>query len=365
MSVHKNTKNNTWYVKYKNKTFRGFKTKHDAQLHEAKLKIESKIEVTNIYIYDVAKDFLETYKTKVTYGTYAKNENIINNIILPNIKNSNIHKITELDCRDFQLKVLKMEYSTIYKNRIIGAYKMLFKHAQKYFKLSNNPTHIMDNFKLTYEEKIKEKSRELNVWNDEEFNSFIQQVNKPMYKELFIVLYYTGIRLGEALALKWSDFDNGKLSINKSLTRKTNKGSYELKEPKNISSIRHIDLGESLNTFLINFKSNEMKMCSFNNDWFMFGRLNPLPQTTIDRVKEKAIKNANVRRIRIHDFRHSHASNLIANGINIVAVSKRLGHSDINMTLKVYTHLLEKNEEELRSYINKSSHNLLTAIKNA
>ena len=54
-----------------------------------------------------------------------------------------------------------------------------------------------------------------------------------------------------------------------------------------------------------------------------------------------------LKKIRIHDLRHSHATILINNGVNIVAVSKRLGHSDINMTLKVYTHLLEKNADEL------------------
>ena len=90
-----------------------------------------------------------------------------------------------------------------------------------------------------------------------------------------------------------------------------------------------------------------------------FGRLKPLPQTSIDRVKDNAIKEAKVPRIRIHDFRHSHASNLIANGVNIVAVSKRLGHSDINMTLKIYTHLIQKSDDELVNFINDSSQILL------
>ena len=92
----------------------------------------------------------------------------------------------------------------------------------------------------------------------------------------------------------------------------------------------------------------------------MFGNLKPLSSTTITREKDRAIKKSGVKRISIHDFRHSHASNLIANGINIVAVSKRLGHSNVEMTLRVYTHLIKTTEDQLLSYIDESSQNLLT-----
>ena len=69
---------------------------------------------------------------------------------------------------------------------------------------------------------------------------------------------------------------------------------------------------------------------------------------------------SDVKKIRIHDFRHSHASNLIGEGMDIVAVSKRLGHSSVEMTLNVYTHLLRKNDSKMLNYSEKSSHNLLT-----
>ena len=176
---------------------------------------------------------------------------------------------------------------------------------------------------------------------------------------LFIILYFTGLRLGEALALTWNDFDGKTLNISKSISRKTDKGKYIVKQPKNIFSIRNISLGNNIANLLSEYLSKEEKICGFRKEWFIFGRLEPLPQTTIDKVKESAINSAKVRRIRIHDFRHSHASNLIASGVNIVAVSRRLGHADINMTLKIYTHLLKQNEDELISQINNSSQFLL------
>ena len=359
MSVHKNKNNNTWYVKYKNKTKRGFKSKHEAQIYEAKLKLSNIDSYTYPYIYDLAFDYLQYYQTIVVYGTYRRTKTIIDNIIIPNIKNKRIDTYTELDCRKFRELVNGLNYSTRYKNSIIITFKALFKHAIKYFHLKKNVSYVIESFKETYEEKKRKKEKELNIWNIDEFNRFISCVVTEQYKPLFIVLYYTGVRIGEALALQWCDFNNGKLSISKSVTHKTKQVAYEVKETKNISSIRDIVLGNNLNNYLMSIKSKEMNKCGFKNEWFIFGGEAPLPTSTIKRVKDRAIKKANLRSIRVHDFRHSHASNLIGEGINIVAVSRRLGHSDINMTLKVYTHLLQKNEDELLVYLDKTSQHLL------
>ena len=105
-----------------------------------------------------------------------------------------------------------------------------------------------------------------------------------------------------------------------------------------------------------------MKSTDFKSDWFIFNREKRLSKSHLDRVKNRAIAEADLIRIRIHDLRHSHASSLISEGISIVAVSRRLGHSSIDMTLRVYTHLLEKNDEQLIEFIEKSSHDLLTNI---
>lgn len=363
MSVYKyKKKNNTyWYVKYKNKTKRGFKTKHDALLYESKLKLSliDNIETESIYFFNVANDYLDYLKVNTSYGTYSKFKTILNNIIIPNVKNKKISCITELDCRNFRNYVLTLNYSTTYKNYILNKYKAIFKHAKKYYRLTHNPSIIIDPLQYSYKEKINKKNKEYAIWKPDEFEQFINCVNKEMYKELFVILYYTGLRLGEALALKWCDLDGNILHITKSLTRKTTKGFYEIKEPKNISSIRDIDLGKNLFKYLLDFKNKEMLIDGFNDNWFIFGRVKPLPQTSIDRIKDNAIKQANVKRITIHQFRHSHASNLICNNINIVSVSKRLGHSDINMTLSIYTHLIKDIDKDMINFIDITSQNLL------
>lgn len=106
------------------------------------------------------------------------------------------------------------------------------------------------------------------------------------------------------------------------------------------------------------YRQKEKAIPGYKKSWFIFGRIKPFSQTNLDRVKDLAIKKANIKRIRIHDLRHSHASNLIAEGVNIVAVSKRLGHSDISMTLKVYTHLLQKTNDEMIDIVENSSKKL-------
>ena len=91
----------------------------------------------------------------------------------------------------------------------------------------------------------------------------------------------------------------------------------------------------------------------------MFGRDKPVSRTQITRVKDKAVDLSGVKPITIHQFRHSHASILINGGMNIVAVSRRLGHSDVEMTLKVYTHLFKNKDTEITDFLEKSSPNLL------
>lgn len=360
MPAYKDKRNSTWYIKYQNKTKRGFETKREALLYEAKQKLQSNKEIKSITFKEVTNDYLSYKRINSSYATYDKYRNSIERHILPNINgNKNISQIDELDCRKFYEIIGYTKYSTSYKNSILQVFKTIFNHAEKYFNLEYTPTKFMDKFKTSFEESVQKNDKEKNIWTDEEFKLFINEVTKSNYKLLFILLYYTGMRLGEALALTWNDFNDQSISITKSVTRKTIKGSYEIRQPKNISSYRSINLGNKLTVYIKNYRDQEKQIPGYSDDWFIFGRINPLVLSSIDRNKELAIKKSGVRRIRIHDFRHSHASNLIASGANIVAVSKRLGHSNINMTLKVYTHLFNKTEIELVTFLDLNINNVI------
>ncbi len=122
-------------------------------------------------------------------------------------------------------------------------------------------------------------------------------------------------------------------------------------------------MNDSLYLLLLDYQNTEKQDTDFQYSWFMFGGVKPLSRTNVSRYKDNAIEKSGVKRITIHQFRHSHATNLINDGVNVVAVSKRLGHSDVSMTLRVYTHLFQKIDEELIDNLEKSSHDLLTDIK--
>ena len=350
-----------YYVKYNNITKRGFETKSAAKKYELELMVAPKDPTPTVTYYDVAMGYLEYQKNNSTFGTYQKSLNLFQKFIQPNIPNKKIDKYTELECEQFRTYVNGLPNSTEYKNDILARFKGIFKFACKYYGLEKDPTRYMQRLKKSFEEK--QKKINMIVWDETEFERFITTVDKPQYQALFTTLYYTGMRLGEALALNWNDVSDHKISITKSLTRKTDKGTYEIKEPKTVSSIRRLELNDSLYKYLMAYKDSQKKIPGFNDSWFVFGNILPLAQVSIDREKDRAVRISGVKRIRIHDFRHSHASNLIANGANIVAVSKRLGHSNINMTLSTYTHLLEKNSEELVNKLEISSQNLLTKLK--
>ena len=366
MSVHKDEQSKgKWDVMFKGKKKRGFTTRRDAENYEAKLKlglVENQ-DTESVWFHDVINDYLNYLKENNSHGTYAKCESVMKYIVIPNTLNKRLAKVTSQDCRKFRSYVNGLDYSTYYKNYILNKYKALFKHAREFFKLKEDPSEFLKPYTRSYEEKKRLKEKELQIWSVKEFEQFIIKVNKEEYKALFTTIFFTGMRLGEALALTWKDITEDKMiHITKSITRKTEKGTYEVKEPKTSNSIRDVSAGDNLYDYLMLFKKQEMLVPGFSEDWFVFGRLHPLPQTSIDHVKEKGVKDSGVIRITIHQMRHSHASYLINNGINIVAVSKRLGHTDVSMTLRVYTHLFKNIDTQLVEFVDNSNSKIIQKL---
>ena len=207
---------------------------------------------------------------------------------------------------------------------------------------------------------MKRKKKEEEIWNDIEFGKFYNCLPNIKYKLLFALLYFTGMRKGECLALTWNDIKDHYLSINSSISRKASENSYEIKDPKNTSSIRDVYITNSLFEKLFEYKQEESKIPCFSLDWFIFGRTKPIAENSLTRVKDKAINEAGVKRITIHALRHSHASYLIGSHLDLKAVSQRLGHSSVQTTLNTYTHVLDKNNKEIIDFLEHSSQIVLT-----
>ena len=120
-------------------------------------------------------------------------------------------------------------------------------------------------------------------------------------------------------------------------------------KPTKTKQSRYVAIDDDLNADLSSLKEHY-------KTGYLFGGEHPLSPTNISRRFNNAIKASGVKKIRLHDLRHSHATILINSGVNIVAVSKRLGHTSIEQTLKTYTHLLESTDNDMMAKINSMKH---------
>lgn len=168
----------------------------------------------------------------------------------------------------------------------------------------------------------------------------------------FNIAYYTGLRKGEIHALRWNDISNDYLSVKHSITQKLTKQEDVETPPKNRSSIRTLQLPLPLMKILKEHEKRQKQSFNYSEDSRILGDGRCLRDTTVQQRNELYSKLAGVKRIRIHDFRHSHASLLANMGINIQEVARRLGHTKVEMTWNTYSHLYPKEEEKAVAILN-------------
>ena len=199
-----------------------------------------------------------------------------------------------------------------------------------------NPSRMIGN--------IKSKKTQVNFWTLEEFQKVISLLYKGDYYEhyLFIsfwALFMTGMRIGEAAALLWSDidFDTGLLSITKTMYYKS-MDDFKPVEPKTQASVRTIYIDKDTIKELKAWQEVQKKVLK-NCDYVLSYNGIPTSKHTLPRALEKLAELADTHRIKIHALRHSHASLLISMGENPLLIKERLGHEKIQTTLGTYGHL--------------------------
>lgn len=174
-----------------------------------------------------------------------------------------------------------------------------------------------------------------------------KRVNVQTYKLIFNILFYTGIRLGELLALTGNDFKEGKLSITKSYAKLECRDIISTQKTK--SSIRTI----SVPTHVIELLNEYIEMIyDYNPNDRLFLHVH---KSNISRQLNLIARETKLPRIRTHDLRHSHASLLIKEGVQAKVIQKRLGHKDIQTTLNTYSHLWEGADDEVSDLLNNLS----------
>lgn len=322
----------------KDYTSRKYLTKHEAEQEEAKFILKIK-EVSSVSI--TLKEAYILYRNELSHNvkkqTLIKTDNLFRYYEM--LQDEKINSLNVNHYRKFKLYLDSLPYQAHYKNKILGVLRRVLQYSARYYGTSIN----LVNYIETYRDNTIKK--EMEFFTFQEYKKFRKVIPDLEWQVFFDCLYYLGLRQGELQALTWSDidFDKKEVKINKTLTTKIKGENWTISTPKTKNSIRTLPLPEKVYNGLKMMLKKALGFKYFKYDMFVFGMIQPFKETNIQKHKNKYCDLANLKRIRIHDFRHSCASLLISKGASIALVSKYLGHGSIKMTLDTYTHLY-KNE---------------------
>ena len=348
-SFEQNKNNKLWSVRFReidlkdgtehNKRLSGFKTKKEAQAayHEylteyekAKKATTVQPDSTDMLFNDLVELYFEYLKTRVKESTVYDARGKFEARIIPYFEGTSVKELTPAFLLGFIQSLSTYSYS--YQKKMFFYVGAVLGYGEKYHNLPNIS-------RMVDKPRNLEPKKEMLFWTPKEFSVFYSHIKEQRFRAFFHLLYESGCRRGEAEALLWSDinFKEQTITISKNITRKTEQTAYAVTTPKNVSSNRKVKITEEMCAELLAWHDAQRK--EYASAW-MFGDNAPPTTKSIDRAFASAIEAAKVKKIRIHDLRHSCASLLISKGVSIVAVSKRLGHSTVEQTLNTYAHMM-------------------------
>ena len=342
MKAEKDKKTGKWLIQYRytdwqgkrrKSTKRGFATKREAEEWLRNFFITQKADF-DMKFEDFWKMYCADMETRLREHTMRTKKYIVELKILPYFGNKRVNDITAADIRQWQNELIKMGYSPTYLKTINNQLSAIFNYAVRYYDLKNNPCAKAGSMG-------KSKAEEMDFWTGEEFRKFIDSVmNKRLSYMAFMTLYWTGMRLGELLALNPNDVDLEKrtISITKSYQRLGKKDV--ITPPKTPKSKRVITIPEFLAADIKDYMDS---LYDLQED----DRLFPITKYYLEHEMQRGIKESGVKRIRVHDLRHSHASMLIELGFSPLEIANRLGHEKVETTLNTYAHLYPNKQTKL------------------
>ena len=347
MSIYKDNATGKWRVVYRytdwtGKTHqsskRGFPTKREAQMWERELllKKEAKLDMTFESFYEI---YVEDMQNRIRDNTWGTKTNIARTKILPYFGKRKIGEIEPRDIIAWQNELMAYRdekgkpYSADYLKTIHAQLTAIFNHAVNFYNLPYNPARragTMGN----------EVPKEMNFWTKEEYLKFSEaMMDKPRSYYAFEMLYWCGIRSGELLALTPADFDFEKQTVTISKTYHRSKGRDIITSPKTKKSNRTIKMPP----FLCEEMQEYIKMLyDIQPDERMF----TVTKSYLNHEMERGAKQAGVKKIRVHDIRHSAVSLLINMGFSVLAIGERMGHEAEKITYR-YAHLFPTVQTEM------------------
>ncbi|MFI3166271.1 MAG: tyrosine-type recombinase/integrase [Bacillota bacterium] len=347
MSQYKDAQRGTWMVSYRYvdwrgepKRFvkRGFKTKKEAADFERRnrLKESSNLDMPFSEFVDI---YLDDIKSRVRVSTYETKENIIKKKIVPYFKDMKINYIEPRDIVHWQNEIIESgskngtPYSPVYLKTIHNQITAIFNHAVRLYDLKANPTHKAGSMG-------RKKTQGKKFWTQDEYLQFAKcAMDDPEFYYACEILYWCGLRVSELLALTIEDFDfkKSELRIEKGFQRRN--GEDRIGEVKTFKSYRYIVLPDFLIDEIKDFIQMHYNISSKD-------RLFRISAVMLRNKVTKYAEIAGVKRITIHEFRHSHISLLIEIGFTALAIADRVGHESTEIT-NGYSHLFPNKQNEM------------------
>lgn len=327
-----------WQGKRRRHEKRKFETKKEALAYEHEFLAKMARDITMKFgtFLDI---YMDDMRPQLKKSTMATKEHLIKTHIRPYFEAKTLSGINSTDVLQWQNELLSKRddqgkgYSQTYLRTINNQLNAIFNHAVKYYDLPKNPC-------ITIKKLGKSKPKEMLFWTKEEYLKFSEQMKeKPMSYYAFQILYWTGIRSGELLALTKDDFDLKKQTVRINKTYQIVKGKAMITSPKTEKSVRTIDLPKFL--------------CEEMQDYFdslyrvnKKSRIFPVTKKYLHHEMDRGSRAAGVKRIRIHDLRHSSCALLIDMGYSPIQIAERLGHESTSVT-EQYAHLYPSVQKDM------------------
>lgn len=369
-SITKNTKTGKWEFifdagtdpltgKRRQIKRRGFESKRHAMDEMTKLKAEilenEFLDLTQMSYDRYMEEWFQERKNRLQKSTFEIHSIFYRNVIKPKLGHLKLQQMSPIQIQKFVNNLVNdTSYSEHTVHLIFRIVSASLKKAKVLKLIKDNPSTGITLPRI--------KRKEIDVWSLEQVNFFISEAKK--IKRLtrchigFLISIFTGMRQGEVLGLRWKDIDFEAQVI---FVRQTLTQNAEIKAgAKNEASVRSIHIPnkliDELRTYrkqilqekLIlgqSYRDNDLVVCTRDGK--------PMIPRNFRKEFYKVVEKVGLPKIRFHDLRHTHATILIQQNINVKLISERLGHVDIETTLNTYSHVLPDMQKSVSDKLDK------------
>jgi integrase len=308
---------------------------------------------------DLFDEYITDKSTAVRTTTCDKVRRVLENSVMPFFEKSKIDDLTPKKLQAWKNDLSSQDKKISTKQKIFQEFSTMLKFAVRRGYIKNNPLDQIGNFKDVYFERPQDVLRYYTAAEYRLYSKAARELAESRDTAIewgcyvfFCVAFYTGARKGEINALRWSDIDGNIMHIRRSISQKV-KGDDLETPPKNKSSYRDLQIPRPLLDILAEHKQRQGSDPRFSEEWRVCGGSDTLRDTTIEKKNTAYAEAAGLPHIRVHDFRHTHATVLVNEGINIQEIARRLGHAKVEQTWNTYAHLYPREEERAVSILDK------------